>query len=241
MGRVETVSVATAAAGLPAALFLAWKVQRTCETLRPGIVAYIRNPARFLICWWALYPALLILDAAFSLNVATDGPRMSALIVYPFWVGTVLIAQLAPYLVFFDLLRFLARLLPSSVRNRALRMEPMAALACLILVSAYSITTIYSDTCTVRVRHESVFVPNLPPELDQFRIVHIADLQADAYTDADRLQAYVDAANALDGDLLLFAGDLIVRGTGYVDIGAEMMGRMRGRVGRLACYGDHDI
>jgi predicted MPP superfamily phosphohydrolase len=100
---------------------------------------------------------------------------------------------------------------------------------------------VYSDTLRLRTRETELRVADLPAELDGFRIVQIADLQADGRTKGDKLQAYVDRVNQLKPDLILFAGDLVTSGTDYVETGAEAMGKMESRYGIYACLGDHDF
>ena len=83
-------------------------------------------------------------------------------------------------------------------------------------------------------------IPELPAELDGFRIVQIADLQADPRTNDRKLNAFVAQVNSLKPDLILFGGDLVTSGTDFIQKGGETMGKMEARHGIYACLGDHD-
>jgi hypothetical protein len=54
------------------------------------------------------------------------------------------------------------------------------------------------------------------------------------------MENYVNAVNKLEPDIILFTGDLVTYGEEHIDIGAEMMGRLKARYGVYACLGDHD-
>jgi hypothetical protein len=127
-------------------------------------------------------------------------------------------------------------------KHRAVWIKWQALVTCALFVVfiLYVGVRILRDTYSVRLTTREVRLPSLPAELDGFRLVQLSDLQADPYTDARKMQAYIDLANAQKPDLILFGGDLVTRGTDFIPQGAKMMGRLQARLGVYACLGDHD-
>jgi predicted MPP superfamily phosphohydrolase len=107
--------------------------------------------------------------------------------------------------------------------------------------SAYVIVRIYTDTFTVRIRQTEIPVKNLPESLEGFRIAQIADVQVDGRTNGARVQSFVERVNGLKPDLILFCGDLVTSGTGYIESAADAMGKLEARYSTYACLGDHDF
>ena len=81
---------------------------------------------------------------------------------------------------------------------------------------------------------------NLPDDLNNFKIAFIADLQADHYTDEGRLGDYIETVNSLEPDLVLIAGDFITTGPKYINISANLVGKLNAKQGVYSCIGDHD-
>ena len=76
--------------------------------------------------------------------------------------------------------------------------------------------------------------------MDGFRIANISDVQADPRTDPGLLNRYTARVNALDADVVMFAGDLVTRGTDQVADGVNCLASMKTRHGVYDCPGDHD-
>jgi hypothetical protein len=121
-----------------------------------------------------------------------------------------------------------------------MKWQAIVTISLFAIVAVYVTVRIVHDTYSVRLTATEAPIPGLPAELEGFRIVHLSDLQADAYTDEKKMQKYIDLANAQKPDLILFGGDLVTRGTDYIAPGAKMMGRLQARLGVYSCLGDHD-
>src|SRR5262249_263889 len=67
-----------------------------------------------------------------------------------------------------------------------------------------------------------------------------SDVHVDVRTNGKKLQRYIDAVNRESPDLIIFCGDMVSSGTGYIDQGASALGRLRARYGVYACLRDHD-
>jgi predicted MPP superfamily phosphohydrolase len=93
----------------------------------------------------------------------------------------------------------------------------------------------------LRVRDMRVFIPNLPQELEGFRIAHVSDLHSGIFCGPARLRIIHDAANDLKADLVAVTGDLINRNMSeFPDALAAIQG-VGSRYGTFLCEGNHDI
>jgi predicted MPP superfamily phosphohydrolase len=98
----------------------------------------------------------------------------------------------------------------------------------------------YYDYSTVSTRIVEYKKPGLPDELEGFRIVFIADVQADRYTNKERLNKYIAESNKTNPDLVLIAGDVITSTPAYIKVAAEALGNIKSKYGVYSCVGDHD-
>ncbi|MER3447856.1 MAG: hypothetical protein C4291_13960 [Candidatus Dadabacteria bacterium] len=162
------------------------------------------------------------------------------LFMYPFWFGLVFISQLGILLFGLEIVRFLVSLV---YKSHIAQLNMAHACIVLIITSAtgfYVTAKIYLDTKTVKTVEVKLKIPHLPDDLRGFRIVHISDIQADNRTVESRMERYINAVNRLEPEIVVFTGDLVTYGTEYIQIGAEMMGRIKSKHGVYACLGDHD-
>lgn len=211
----------------------AWPIRR----LRWGM----RAVAAYLL----LYPLLLLIANIFrlpSLNYTLSGAEKWAnlFVTFPFWIGMVVILEYLPLLLVIDVSSLLFRPFFKKYRTVWIKWQAIISLALLALVIVYVSARVMHDTYSIRLAKHEVPIANLPGALEGFRLVQLSDLQADFYTDASKMQAYIELAKAQNPDLIVFCGDLVTRGTDHVARGAEMMGRLRARLGVYACLGDHD-
>jgi hypothetical protein len=205
----------------------------------------IRIVAATLALWFSLYPIVSvgsyavgtrgILNSLQGYNILPD-----ALIVYPFWIGLIFSVQVAMILLIVDAVRLILFPLYKKHKVTWLKYQSWLVISLVCIGVVYTIARIYSDTFTVRTRQAELMIPELPSDLDGFRIVQIADLQADPRTNDRKLSAYVEEVNSLKPDLILFGGDLVTSGTDFIQKGGETIGKMEARHGIYACLGDHD-
>ncbi|HET9533704.1 MAG TPA: metallophosphoesterase [Blastocatellia bacterium] len=206
----------------------------------------IKVGAIAVIIWVILYP-LLILGSYYlrlpGLSRALQGSNMllDLLITYPFWLGVILAVQLAILFLLLDITKLVLYPVFRKHRERWNRIQAWVVVILVCAGAVYVAARVYNDTFTVRTREAELRVASLPPELEGFRIVQIADLQADGRTGNGKLQPFIDRVNALNPDLILFGGDLVTSGIDYIDAGAEAIGEMQARHGIYACLGDHDF
>jgi len=94
---------------------------------------------------------------------------------------------------------------------------------------------------TVRVSERTVHLREKAEALAGIKIVIVADVQGDGRTDESALADFVERINRQDADLVLFAGDLVTSGEGYIESTAQLLGEVKARFGKYAAVGDHDM
>lgn len=80
----------------------------------------------------------------------------------------------------------------------------------------------------------------LPPELDGYRIVQLADVHCSSAARRWRTQAIVDAVNALDADLICLTGDNVDGSVERQGDSLAPINDLRAKDGVLACSGNHE-
>jgi predicted MPP superfamily phosphohydrolase len=235
-----------ALASLPFQLYVARKAITAIATVTRWQRGSIRLVAIAVLVWVALYPLTLLVSARFGFGqVAQSFQKASlardAFITYPFWVGLIFAIQISMPLLISDIVRLVLYPLYSKHRAGWLNVQSITVIALLAVGLVYVIARIYNDTFRLRTRETEVRIANLPKELDGFRIVQIADMQADGRTNGKLLDAYVDRINGLQPDIILFGGDMVTDGTDYIETGAQTLSKLEARYGVYACLGDHDF
>jgi predicted MPP superfamily phosphohydrolase len=91
----------------------------------------------------------------------------------------------------------------------------------------------------LQLREYEIAFPELPAELDGYRIVHITDIHIHRFLSRAYLDHAIATANAAGGDTILFGGDAITRAKHIPRI-AETMAPLRARDGVYAVRGNHD-
>jgi len=214
------------------------------RTLSPLPHAAVRRAIVSVISFLNIYLILLLVAQIFRwrefITALRGGSEWGNFLAYPFWAGLILFGEVLPLFLFLDLARLPLWKIFQRYKQQWLKYQAWASVILFASFALYVGFRIAKDTFWPRLTQCEVRIAGLPEELDGFRIVHLSDLQADAYTDAKKMQRYIDLANAQKPDLVLFSGDLVTGGLDYIQAGAEMMGKLRARLGVYACQGDHD-
>jgi hypothetical protein len=163
------------------------------------------------------------------------------LFTYPFWFYLIIIVELVPLLVVYDLLAVILRFLAKRQLERWLKLRSVLVLLTTLFLVFYTAGHVVVDNHQILISRKKLVVQDLPENMEGLRIIHISDVQADAHTGKERLAEYIEKVNELKPDLVFFTGDLVTSGTRYIEVGARFMGRLQARLGTYACLGDHDI
>lgn len=81
----------------------------------------------------------------------------------------------------------------------------------------------------------------LSPAHDGLRVVHLTDIHHSLYTPLDDVERAVDLANRLEPDLIALTGDYVTFSPSYIQPVAEVLGKLRARLGTFAVLGNHDF
>jgi predicted MPP superfamily phosphohydrolase len=92
----------------------------------------------------------------------------------------------------------------------------------------------------LRVRHLSIPIAGLPPELEGFSIAHVSDLHSGLFVGPNRLKLISDATNDLKADMVTITGDIINRSMEEFPAALAAMQVMESRHGTYLCEGNHD-
>jgi uncharacterized protein len=92
-----------------------------------------------------------------------------------------------------------------------------------------------------RVRRIALNVPQLPPDLDGLTLAHVTDLHIGRFMPVALTGPIADATNALEPDLIVFAGDLMDASEDRVAFGIDFIRRLHPRHGLVMIEGNHDV
>lgn len=91
------------------------------------------------------------------------------------------------------------------------------------------------------VKEVEVEVPELPTAFDGYRIVHFSDIHTGTYgSDTTFINKLVDKINSLDGDAIMFTGDIVNRRTDEMYPHVATLSRLHAHDGVFSILGNHD-
>ncbi len=210
-----------------------------------GVRTIIRSIFQVMGFFFVAYPAMLIIGFyhkySWTLNVSYGENRFIDLcFAYPYWFVIIFVVEFFLCTIIFHFLSICLRvLIPSMVNNIHCwfrRIEYFIFIALLVYIPL----KIVSDTNYVKVTHHMLRLPNLPPSLQGFRILHLSDFHADERTQPDFLHEVLQKGKELKPDVVFFTGDLISASRNYTDAAAVELSQIYSRHGIYACLGNHD-
>ncbi len=84
-------------------------------------------------------------------------------------------------------------------------------------------------------------LPRCPDRLKGLTITHLSDLHVGRLLRPEHLPALVDAANALDSDLVAVTGDIVDHSIDFLPAAADAIAELQHRHGRFTVMGNHDL
>lgn len=210
----------------------------------PDNVNYANYALPFFI-YPHLFPLITIAGYLYNPSFITSGVAgyirtFDHFLVVPYWAGFACIGQMFLLLLTMDVTKLILFPVYKKYKQQWLRVKSYLVVGALCFLVAYVPTKAYFDTNAVRITNEEYFITGLPEALDGFRIVHIADLQADPRTQEKKLSRYISKVNNLNPHLVVHSGDLVTRGERFIEMGAQALGAIEAEYGVYACVGDHD-
>ncbi len=231
-------------------LYLRSRIARALAVL--GASSRWTRVLRYLMTWLLFgYPLIAVSTVVYALVSGKsgmgryDGPVVTWLLVYPFFVTLLVLVQSLPWLLTFDLARALVRLsrwlgLAPAPWPRASRVIAGATLLVVGGFALYTPARIVLERGQVRTREYQVAVGAGAPQVPPFRIAFLADLQQDVYTGPVELAPIIERLNAMRADVVLSGGDWINSGPDHIEAAAVTASALRGRLGTYSVRGDHE-
>lgn len=230
------MTILVSALMLPAVGYLVWRLFVTSQEIFSG-TAWSKFILPLVLFSFYLFPVSGAIDFYISGNI--EVLKYPKPLVYWFWFGLVFVFQLATWVLVADFIKLFAYFLADDthVVNRWHARILITLFAVVFVLMGWKI---YRDTTTVTTENITVPVDDLPPSLQDFKLVHITDIQGDEYTGRDEIARYIQKVNEQNPDLIVFTGDLISYGTDFIDMSARELGKAKAEYGTIAVVGDHD-
>ena len=163
------------------------------------------------------------------------------LFVFPFWIGFLAIFELFFYFLAIEAVQILLKLFADSLWLKWQKIFAYTRISLFIFFFIFVLFRAYLDTYTIQTNKFSVTPQDLPAEFDGLKLALVADLQVDRFTQEKKIGQFYYQLDQIKPDLLFFAGDLVTRGTNFIDQGTKTLCNINAAVGRIACIGDHDV
>jgi len=201
---------------------------------------------KIFIIIFNLYPLFLILLLLYSLFTSNsrlnfpEGSLIDIALIFPFWVLLFIIVQSILFFVIIDLISLVIKLVRKSFREKIKKYNAVISLLVVCFFTIYVPGRILYDYNTIGISTYNFVKNTLPDNLNGFKIVFISDMQADRYTTEKRLNKFVSLVNNEQPDLVLVGGDFITSTPNYINLSAEIAGKIKSKYGVYSCVGDHD-
>lgn len=169
------------------------------------------------------------------------------LFVFPSWWGIITLGEILPYFITIDIadrvsrMKIFSRFRKNPGDNPPKRRWPSYIK---IAVAGFFIVYVgiraYFDTKHVRISTTEAVVPNLPEKLDGLQLCLIGDIHMNRYTQTKDLGLLKNTLQSGDDHFYFFSGDLTSRGRKFLTPAFKLMSHPKGKIGNIACMGDHD-
>lgn len=192
-----------------------------------------------------IYPVLAIISwiSVYLTNSGYFAPPenffFDYFILYPFWIGTMLIVQATLFFFLFEILYLILIPLVKD-KHKRIKIKSISFFTVFALTLVYVPLRIIYDYHSVEIRNTNYEKENLPEALNGLKIAFISDIQADRFTDEHRLGNYIDKLNSTNPDLVLIAGDIITSTPDYIILSSQQLSKINSKFGVFTCVGDHD-
>lgn len=110
----------------------------------------------------------------------------------------------------------------------------------LLLPIGFFVYTSVLEPRNVMLTTYHVEIPNLPAELDGFRVVHLSDIHRRKYVPDSVIEKAVRMANATGADAAVLTGDYVSRYRKDIEPCTRLLSKLETRLGSYAVLGNHD-
>jgi uncharacterized protein len=226
-------------------ILVGWKLNSSLKSLFPE---HKRLTKRIIITFFMLLNLLpfIILILFISGNISDYIYKETVswfdyLFVFPFWIGFLTIFELFFYFLALDFIQYILGKVYKD--KKEILTNPLSYFRIILfaLFFIYVSVTCYRDTYKVRIASYEVKLKNIPAELKGLNLALVGDVQIDRFTQKEKIDNFHTKLSQVDPDILLFAGDLVTRGTHFIPQGVDVMCNTEAKIDRVACVGDHDV
>lgn len=133
-----------------------------------------------------------------------------------------------------------ARSLPNAGVSRRAFLAQAGAGATLAASGGLGVYSTWLEPSQLRVRRYTVAIPDLPEGLDGMRIVHLSDTHYGPYNALNQIEQAIEAANSLQGDLVVLTGDYVHFTPSSVETGIGVLSSLKAKYGTVAVLGNHE-
>ncbi|MCP5054133.1 MAG: hypothetical protein GY940_43600 [bacterium] len=206
-----------------------------------------------VILWFYLWPLTLVfykltgnISNLFVFNMQLQW--QDYLILFPAWWGLITMGEILPYFLALDIYGWFSKrkiFSPGKVQQGEKpperRWPSYLKVGIALFFLVYVGFRTYWDTSHVHISTSEVAIENLPENLRGLRISLFGDVHMGRNTLPEDLGTLKNTLQSGEEDLIFFTGDLTSRGTRYLDKAFNMMCQPKGKIGSIACMGDHDF
>lgn len=226
-------------------VYIGWKLYKAIEYAFSLDAFDLKTSLLAILATFNLYPIFILLLRSIttesSQKITENSNRvMDVLLAYPFWYGTLLLAEILPWMLLIEIIKYPIYPLYVQIKSQWIIFEYSITLALFAFFSLYVLVRLFVDSIRVKITQVAYTVKDLPVKLDRLRIVHISDIHADNRTKARKIARYVKKVNKLKPDIVFFTGDLIGSNKDDIKMAANTLGKIKSRHKMYACLGDHD-
>ncbi|HEX6981852.1 MAG TPA: metallophosphoesterase, partial [Balneolaceae bacterium] len=220
----------------PAVIYLMWRYFQSTKTIFDQRWTRVVVPV-LLISFYA-FPVSGFLD--FYLTGSIDILKYFKPVVYWFWFGLVFVYLLLTWVIIADVIKFISRFFTHK-KETVSNVHARVILVLLPVLFLFTGWKTYDHTTSTAVTEITLSLEEIPSVLQDFKIIHISDIQGDEYTGEEDIAEYIRLVNEQNPDLIVFTGDLISYGTDFIQMAARALGEAEATYGTLAVVGDHDF
>ncbi len=224
--------------------YTAWRLIKALTFICPQHIRLIKYGISFIFIFISLLPVILGISYLVGeyRNLFFDQISiLDILFLYPFWIGLIIILETLPYFLASDLFLLIAQWFSGTVKIDWTKWIAVLKISVISFFIFFVSIRIYLDTTKIKISSFEIPIKDLPPVLGELNWVLTADVQVDPYTPMNKMAHFIQQVKSLSPDILFFAGDLVTRGTSFIDQGVNVLCATKARLARIACVGDHDI
>lgn len=200
-----------------------------------------------LIIFFDLFPVFNTFAAIYGvINPTTDFEIPKTILIdyifrIPSWMVILINVQVILLFAPIDLIFFLLLKIKPNIPDKFEYYLYKYFFFLLIFFIGYIPLRSYYEYKRVVVEKRIFYLSTNSNELNNFKIAFISDIQADRFTNEERVESYISKINELNPDLVLAGGDFVTGDSNYIPIVASLSKKIKSNYGVYSCIGDHDF